>query len=1471
MRTKERRAFTLVEILIVICVISILFVVLISRVDFATDKARTTGAQNDIHALQMSAHTVGLEDGKFVNDINLLASRLNENLDSELIIYVENNVMKTTNKDPWGTEYLLEYDEPVNTKGRITIISAGPDITYKTQDDIKSEVVFKIENGKGNVIIDGVTDNNEQNGNDEHVCVFNNMIKNDRFIATPGTCITHALYYYSCSCGAMSSTTFKGELSGHQYDSGIETTPATCTAQGVITCTCSVCFDKQHSFIPMKNHEEVIDNAVAATCTQNGLTEGKHCSVCNATLISQQVIPAKGHTLGNGADCTNAQTCTVCNEELDAALGHDYQPYITPPTCLTDGYTTHTCTRCGDNYKDNEVPAQGHVEIIDNAITTTCTKNGLTEGKHCSVCNEILIAQTTITATGHTEVIDKAVAATCTKTGLTAGSHCSVCSEIIKAQETINANGHTEVVDKAIEATCTTDGKTQGKHCSVCNTVIIAQTAVAAKGHTLGNGANCTKAQTCTVCKTELAAALGHDYKSNITEPTCTENGYTLYVCSRCGDSYQSNVVTAKGHTEVIDNAVAATCTTTGKTQGKHCSVCNTVLVAQTTVAAKGHTEVIDNAVAATCTTSGKTQGKHCSVCNAVIVAQTTVAAKGHTEVVDNAVAATCTVTGKTQGKHCSVCNYVFTAQQSIAALGHDYQTTTTNPTCTVDGRVVQTCSRCDYYNVVSTTKATGHVNQYPVPSGTANKHMVCSVCSTTTSTKHIYNSTIELQATCTTKGKTKYTCDCGYSYIDQDIPMIDHVYGDDDFCDNCGSEKELTAGLYKTGSDYTVLLKSWNQLISEGSVKVSGTTVSSVTASKLSGDLVIPNGITSIGTVFKSNTYLTGIKIPNSITSLSNNVFNGCSKLTHIYLPQSISSIGSSAFSGCKALVNIEIPEKVTVIESSTFYNCQKLTSIKLSGAITSIGSSAFSSCSELINIVIPETVTAIGNSAFYYCKSLERIELPPNLTKINETVFSNCSALKDVTIPGSVSIIDKRAFGYCSSLESITIPEGVEEIELRGFEGCSSLRSIYIPTTLKQIGTFSFIDCPNICSVYIEDMVSWVKLSFMTFNYDCHTNPLSYGADLYLNGEIVTTLNLPEEVTILYGDSFDGCRSITRVNIPATVTSMNENFLGCMNIIEYNVDPKNKYYTSIDGILYGTRGGMNSLDLVHYPIAKTETVFVIPETVTEICDHAFAYSPYLEKVVFHENLYDIAYSAFHGCDSGIWTEYDNAYYVGNDENPYMTLYWVTSSDVTSCNIHPDTININSEAFEYCKSIESLTIPANIQKIGGLAFYNCANLKTLIFEDNSNLKKIVAETFLLCTIENVYITNLEAWCNVSMSYYTANPMYRGANLYVNNELLTSFNLQNITKIGDYTLYGCISLTDVIIPETVNYIGLYAFTNCSNLQSIEVKRLSGWVLYGNGGNPASNQYTNERDLSDVSINVIHFTSTYAQYSWRIEE
>lgn len=125
------------------------------------------------------------------------------------------------------------------------------------------------------------------------------------------------------------------------------------------------------------------------------------------------------------------------------------------------------------------------------------------------------------------------------------------------------------------------------------------------------------------------------------------------------------------GHTEVIDEAVAATCTATGLTEGKHCSVCGTVITAQTETAKIDHTEVIDEAVAATCTSTGLTEGKHCSVCGETIVAQTETAKAPHTEVIDKAVAATCTATGLTEGKHCSVCGETTVAQTVVSASGH--------------------------------------------------------------------------------------------------------------------------------------------------------------------------------------------------------------------------------------------------------------------------------------------------------------------------------------------------------------------------------------------------------------------------------------------------------------------------------------------------------------------------------------------------------------------------------------------------------------------------------------------------------------------------------------------------------------------------------------------------------------------------------------------------------------------------------
>ena len=207
------------------------------------------------------------------------------------------------------------------------------------------------------------------------------------------------------------------------------------------------------------------------------------------------------------------------------------------------------------------VVKEDHKAVKDAAVAATCETAGKTEGSHCSVCNTVIKAQTTTAALGHSWDNGKVTkAATCTTTG-TKTYTCTRCKKT--RTETIAATGHKAVKDAAVAATCETAGKTEGSHCSVCNTVIKAQTTVAALSHSW-DGGKVTKAATCTTAGTKT------------------------YTCTRCKKT-RTETIAATGHKAVKDAAVAATCETTGKTEGSHCSVCGTVLKAQTTTAALGH------------------------------------------------------------------------------------------------------------------------------------------------------------------------------------------------------------------------------------------------------------------------------------------------------------------------------------------------------------------------------------------------------------------------------------------------------------------------------------------------------------------------------------------------------------------------------------------------------------------------------------------------------------------------------------------------------------------------------------------------------------------------------------------------------------------------------------------------------------------------------------------------------------------
>ena len=353
---------------------------------------------------------------------------------------------------------------------------------------------------------------------------------------------------------------------------------------------------------------------------------------CTSHTYGSAVITKQPTCTSEG---TKTKTCTQCGAtvtETIAKLSHSYTTTVVAPTCTTDGYTFHKCSVCGTSYKDSTTKATGH--SYGNSVVTkqpTCTAEG-TKTKTCTKCNATVTE--TIAKTSH-KYVDTVIAPTCTTDGYTLHK-CSVCGTSYK-DNTTKATGHSygnSVVTK--QPTCTSVG-TAIKTCTKCNATV-----------------------------TETIPKTSHKYTDTVVAPTCTADGYTLHKCSVCGTSYKDSITKATGHS--YGNSVVTkqpTCTSEG-TAIKTCTKCNATVTEK--LPAKGHTAVTDKGYPATCTTAGKTDGSHCSVCNTVIKAQTVINATGHKSsgwIVDKA--ASIGVKGS-KHKECTVCKKVLETSE-IPAL----------------------------------------------------------------------------------------------------------------------------------------------------------------------------------------------------------------------------------------------------------------------------------------------------------------------------------------------------------------------------------------------------------------------------------------------------------------------------------------------------------------------------------------------------------------------------------------------------------------------------------------------------------------------------------------------------------------------------------------------------------------------------------------------------------------------------------
>ena len=323
---------------------------------------------------------------------------------------------------------------------------------------------------------------------------------------------------------AETKATITVQAPEHNYSSKV-TKEASCTVEGVNTFTCSHCDDIYTEVIPKKGHDfSEWQITISPTCVQEGY-RSRICSRCGKQ--ETQII-----------------------EKTDQ---HNYESELCGATCTKAGYTLHTCVYCGLSYKDTYTNVLGHTEVIDKAVSATCTTEGKTVGRHCEVCNTVIQRQIKIPALGHDYddgVITKE--ATCTEEGVRKHT-CSVCEEI--KDEVIKATGHQLTTDKAIEATCTEDGMTAGLHCSKCNEVIQKQEIVKTTGHKFDAGevtepVDCTKdgkkVFTCIKCgekNTEIIKSEGHKTQKDIVKATLYSDGKIKEKCTQCGEIIEQNII----------------------------------------------------------------------------------------------------------------------------------------------------------------------------------------------------------------------------------------------------------------------------------------------------------------------------------------------------------------------------------------------------------------------------------------------------------------------------------------------------------------------------------------------------------------------------------------------------------------------------------------------------------------------------------------------------------------------------------------------------------------------------------------------------------------------------------------------------------------------------------------------------------------------------------------------------------------
>ena len=629
---------------------------------------------------------------------------------------------------------------------------------------------------------------------------------------------------------------------------------------------------------------------------------------------------------------------------------------------------------------------------------------------------------------------------------------------------------------------------------------------------------------------------------------------------------------------------------------------------------------------------------------------------------------------------------------------------------------------------------------------------------------------------------------------------------------------------------------------------------------------ITLHQGISSISdNAFAGCSSLETAFLPEGVASIGSGAFQRCTKLETIVIPSSVVLVGSNAFSNCTSIDGVVIKDGVQLIGACAFENCTSLSSIYLPPSVSSVYGSTFIGCTSLSHIsadspylksydgvlysadgtklicyplakqeetyTVREGTEVIGSDAFYGNKKVRYIILPDGLNEIGENAFNGCENLTGtkegmrlVTIPDGVTKIGNNSFYGCDRLYKVQIPTSVTSIGISAFESCGTLEDIIYLGMYEELlavpkGSY-WASANSACTVYCNDAA---------IDYSGNVTKYSYGFDYtsdgagyatitgigtctdtalvipkYINGNQVgrikeysfknnteiTSVVVPAGCSINEG-AFNGCTSLTSATLPAMTYIYGATFYGCESLTEiyyignveaWNAINKVESWDSFTGeyTIYCTNGEVYKngeyirfSEGLAYTVTANNTCKItgmgicmdteigIPQyidgyKVTAIGQYAFMYNTSITSVKMLEGITKIELESFSGCDN-----------------------------LVSVVLPEGLISIGDYAFINCEKLRDINLPSTVEEIGLYCFDHCTSLKEIAIPEG--VTEIDKNTFRGCTS------------------------------------LTKVTLPDgLESIGEYAFYECTSLKSIVIPESVTVIGYYAFSGCESLTSIVV-------------------------------------------------